>query len=113
MSLLSSPQTFGEAFPIIATLRATVRIKKGGQLDGHPSVQVFSLANPPGEFIACSKPGCTGRGWRIADALREMVAKHQTTLETGGICDGKERMSRSNYRSCLTHFEADIEVSYK
>ena len=82
-------------------------------MDGHPVIHHFSTAHPPAEFIACGRSGCTGRGWRIADVLREMVAARESHREAGGICDGRERMSRSNYRSCLTHFEADIALTFK
>jgi hypothetical protein len=113
MSLLSNAKSFGEAFPAVVTVSIEVRIKKGGPMDGHPTVVHFSNASPPGEYVECVKHGCVGGGWCIGDVLRDMVSKGETHRTTGGICKGRERMSRSNFRACLADFEAEIDLAYK
>ena len=111
--LFGQPTTFDKAFPTIANLKATVWIRQGGPMDESPQERHFSIGNPPGEYIRCAKIGCTNGGWCIGDILRDMVAKKETHRKAGGICSGKQRMNRSMFRECLTHFMADIELSYK
>ncbi len=111
--LFGQPTTFDKAFPTIATLKATVWIRQGGGMDGNPQERHFATGNPPGEYIRCPKIGCTDGGWCIGDVLRDMVAKRETHRKAGGICSGKQRMNRSMFRECLTHFTSEIELTYK
>jgi hypothetical protein len=113
LSLFGQPTSFGQAFPTVASLIVTVWIRQGGTLDDAPHEHHFSIGNPPGEYIRCSKTGCTNGGWCIGDVLREMVSKRETHRKAGGICSGRQRMNRSMFRECLTHFQANIELTYK
>lgn len=113
MFVFGQPVPFKQAFPTLADMKATVRIRVGGGMDGNPQTRHFSLDNPPGEYVRCPRAGCTNGGWNIADAIREMVQKGETHRETGGICLGQERMNRRDFRKCLTHFEADIDLTFK
>ena len=111
--VFGQPVPFKDAFPMLSDLRAHVQIRTGGPLDERPQERHFSLEYPPGEYVRCPKPGCTDGGWCIADVIREMVAKKETQRKSGGICTGRQRMGRSNFRECLTHFMADITIRYK
>ncbi|HEY5297840.1 MAG TPA: hypothetical protein VIK59_07930 [Verrucomicrobiae bacterium] len=112
-SLFGQSMPFIQAFPMLASLKATVWIRTGGGMDENPQERHFALGNPPGEYIRCPKIGCTNGGWCIADVLRDMIAKRETHRKQGGICSGRQRMNRSMFRECLTHFMAEIELSYK
>jgi hypothetical protein len=105
--------SFSKAYPMVADLKVTVWIRTGGPMDGKPQERHFAIGNPPGEYIRCPKVGCTDGGWCIGDALRDMTDKRETHRKTGGICSGKQRMGRSTFRACLTHFTAEIELTYK
>ena len=113
LSLFGQPTTFRQAFPAVATLKATVWIRQGGPMDGAAQERHFTIGNPPGEYIHCPKIGCTNGGWCIGDVLREMVSKQETQRRAGGICSGRQRMNRSMFRECLTHFTSEIELTYK
>lgn len=110
--VFAQPTTFSDAYPSIKVLSIKVEIRKGGPMDGAPRVLHFSVQNPPGEYVWCTNPRCTDGGWCIGDVLREMVAKKETNKTSGGTCTGRERMNRSSFRECLTHFMAEITVSY-
>jgi hypothetical protein len=101
-----------QAFPTIASLKAKVLIRSGGPMDENPRERYLSLESAS-EYVRCPRSSCVDGGWCIADAIRDMVAKNDTHRETGGICSGKERMNRSMFRKCLTHFHAEIDITYK
>lgn len=110
--VFAQPIPFTKAFPTIKDLTIKVEIRKDGPMDGRPQTRIFSFQNPPGEYVRCSNSNCTDGGWCIGDILRDMVAKGELSRRTGGICSGQERMSRSTFRKCLTHFAAEITISY-
>lgn len=112
-SQLGRSGTFGEAFPDIATMKLTVRIKPEGPLDGRPETLSFTYDQPPNEFIACERNGCDGKGWNIGDVLRDMVSRQQTNVKASGVCRGKVQMGRNSSRYCLCHFEGDLELTYR
>ena len=112
LNALGKPIAFSEAFPTIGALRIEVEIRKDGPM-GPADTRYFGIDRPPGEYVRCPRSSCVDGGWCIADFLRDMVAKGETTRQTGGICSGQERMNRSNFRKCLTHYSADIEIGYK
>jgi len=110
--VFAQPTTFTKAFPTIKDLAVRVAIRKDGPMDGDPQTRFLTIQNPPGEYIRCSNSRCTDGGWCIGDVLRDMIAKGETSRKAGGICAGQERMNRSSFRKCLTHFSAEITISY-
>jgi hypothetical protein len=110
--IFGQPVPFSEAYPQIAGLKVTVEIRKDGPM-GRTDTRYFGSEHPPGEYVRCPRSSCVDGGWCIGDTLREMVEKREAKRQTGGICLGRERMNRSNFRKCLTHFSADIEITYK
>ncbi len=113
LGIFERPVPFAQAFPAVAEMRITVAIRLGGPLDQKPQKRHFSVQNPPGEYVRCPRASCTDGGWCIGDVLREMVSKRETLHKTGGVCSGRQRMNRKEFRDCLADFEVEIHVTYK
>ena len=107
------PTTFAAAFPTIATLVITLEIREQGSTQPDPSTGFYSLDNPPGEFIRCPRgSSCRNGGWHVADIIRDMVSKRESSRQARGTCEGQEPMGRGSFRRCKSYFTADIRLTF-
>jgi hypothetical protein len=113
LSLFGQTLPFTRAFPMVAILKTTVWIRPYGRREENPQQRHFGRRGPPGEHIRCPNTECTNGGWCIGDIVRDMIAKRETHRTAEGSCNGWRRTNDSEYRKCLTHFTAEIELGYK
>ena len=102
---------FAAEFPAVATCSLDLAIKIGGTLDEHPQPRSYEGALP--EYIRCINPRCRNGGWSPWPGLRALVARRETTGQIGGVCQGSERLNRTQSRTCLTLFQGKVSVVYK
>ena len=105
--------TFAEAFPSVASIEVEIEIRRGGPLDERPQRRYYSVASITREPVKCNNPLCHGGGWSVWDAVRDVVEKRERQTKRGGVCQGSERMNRTNSRTCLALFQANISVVYQ
>ena len=70
---------FKEAFPQIQDI--TVRVEESGKgVYEDFNILLYTIDNPPGEYIDCSNPLCYGGGFSIGQILRQMVRDKKNTF---------------------------------
>lgn len=108
------PVPFKEAFPSIDDLKIEAEFEGNSIKDWDRNV-VYTMKNPPGEFIDCKNSFCFGGGFHISDTLRQMVSIKQTERAESFFCKGKESSSKGKriYRSCTYVLKVNITISYK
>ncbi|MBC8492913.1 MAG: hypothetical protein H8D43_03930 [Chloroflexi bacterium] len=105
---------FEEAFPQIEDLRVEVT-ESDDMLEGGGCVRVYTIKDPPGEYIDCSNPLCYNGGFSIGPILRDMVRKGETERETTKRCQGYEGSpkGRRKYKLCWIWFKIKVFVKYR
>ena len=106
--------SFEEAFPEIVSLRMEISQSGEGTYDWDKNV-VYTLENPPGEYIDCRNRICYNGGISIGSILRSMVHSKKTYEEGFQKCQGYEGSpkGRRKYRICVNSFEYKIQIEYK
>lgn len=95
--------TFAAAFPTIKAIQVF--------LAGDFGSRTYNAQTIPA-VIPCPNPLCRGGGFRIGDALRDMIRLGQTEREYSTICGGNEGTPAglSSYRSCRKSVRIKIAI---
>jgi len=103
---------FQNAFPEIAAFRLEVTTQNS--YDYQYSTSVYTLANPPGEYINCSNPICCRGGFSVGDLFRKTIRERLSTYEGVEHCRGYEGSpkGRARYRSCIKRFDIKLTITF-
>lgn len=108
---------FKEAQPEIKALNVTVR--QEGRFPVEPGLKsyAYTLEHPPGEWVSCGNPRCTGRtadtgrGFAIGKEIWRMSNNRETRKEGVARCEGKEGRT-PHAEPCLCGYRYVIEIEY-
>ncbi len=106
--------SFEKAFPSIDHL--TIEVEESGKdVSQQNNKSIYTMENPPEEYINCNNSRCFGGGFAIADILRDMVRNGQTTLETMKPCRGYEGTpeGKKRHRKCRNKFSVRVCITCK
>lgn len=108
---------FKEAQPEITALKVTVRQEGHYPVEPNLKNYGYTLEHPPGEWVSCGNPRCTGRtadtgrGFAIGKQIWMMSKNRETRKEGVALCQGREGRTPSA-GPCLCGYRFAIEIDY-
>ena len=106
--------TSGEDFPEIKAMRIEVTSTQL-PFGAVKALQVFTMENHPGEYIACSAHLCCAGGFHIGEILDDMVQRRATTHSAVVACKGYRGSPKGcrRYGPCPNRVSVNISLTLK
>lgn len=99
--------TFEQAFPKIETV--SVSVHEEGPGNEGLGVRVFHKRSVR-EYINCSNPDCSGKGYRLGDRFRQMLDEDQLSCRDVKLCSGT---IESTTQACPNQFQIDLHLQLR